>query len=704
MTAKNRTMQYAEIIPFFTDETDDLRYNLYINILLEHFYNKNLDTIKRYNQLTTDEKKNLQMMLRVDGYEGKQIYTTNTKDFLNNTFKNHINNTSNAMGATALLADCDWDPSATPTNNIKWFIVFDVKNDILLFTDNNNKYTINQKVDDFIFIHPEWIGFYLNMINKFKLLNNDDVHKKKIVSYIKPQWNRFYKKLFNEHIIDYMNNNTRIKKENSNWQIMNSFNYITNFIDMKLDLIPKLFDLCFLIDSFIDHINKPGNNSPTNIVELNNLMKYINKDAKNFTYNLDKLTFSALLDRKTNINIDDDDLGDFFEAEINDRYIRKPDTFELYDNKFNKNVEESEKLLEEIKDTKCFGTGVGSDDVTFKCEDFILDCLRGDNTSIKKCKQYMTNKGFYKKATEEVDSMIPFMAVKILDAFRVVKGISYDSRVNSNIEKYESYETWIKRIAEINDVNEASATEIAQIKDNNELRHYIKLLIQKVNSNPAILNKKYTGTKYDQCTFDTNKFKDSYFYNLGLRVRNGMPTNFNKSDILRTVSTVSSNLAFLPTSFNFRDSIVNVQRFGRGGLGYFGVPGGFMMGGGVTKYNMYRPSYDILKKSFDNLEKQLEAHDKSISDGNRKTISKFFESYRINEKKIMQVLNYIHRYNEIDRMYGVYDNKNILNMSDFKKIVDNYDNQGNKIFKKTDDISALFTQLLSAVEGRLSSE
>ena len=704
MKEKNRLHQYDKIKPFFTDDTDDLRYNLYIDLICEVFYDSKvtINKIMSIIDLSNKQKVKLQTIFNPLSYNSN--YTLN-KTIIENIFNNlRIKNDPATAGffsttKTDIYYDID--------NDKNWYIIYFYKTKNILITSKEISTLSIGSDTDYLLIHPEWIGFFVNMMKKFNEISSSTEKKISVLKNIKETTNLFYQELIKKYVTKIEKNDplkTDIKDKPKDW--FNAFDFIYN---TNYNIISNnIMSLVNMIIERIDDSNKWS--SCTSLDNIKYFYKYIGIDSKKFTYNLEKLAFSTFFEEARDIDVEDDDLGNFFDAEINDRYTRDPKTFKLHDNELNRNVETSVELLREIKDTKCYGTGIGIDDNdneigTFKCEEFIINCLHGDSKSIEKCKEYMMNTDYFKNASKEINNMLPFMALKILDAFKVARVSLFDSRVNSVLLKYESLGEWQKRITDM--VPNPDAATINSIKANGPLNHYIKLLIEKVNSNPAILNQKYSGTKYDQCTYNPEKFKDTYFYNLGLRARTGMLTNFNKSEVLRTVSAVTNSLALLPTKFNFRRNFISPTGFfpirvggiiGGGGV----IGGGELIGGVDTKYNMYKANFDVLKRSFDYLEKVLESRDKSISEGNKRTIYKFFESYRTNEKKLIQILNYIHRYNEIDRMFGVYDNKKILNMSDFKKIVDAYGKQGNKFIKKNDDLPSLFTQLLSAVEGDLT--
>ena len=54
---KNKINQYLEIRPFFTDNTADFRYDLYLSILCEVFYDKDNLVFTPINRLTPEKKK-----------------------------------------------------------------------------------------------------------------------------------------------------------------------------------------------------------------------------------------------------------------------------------------------------------------------------------------------------------------------------------------------------------------------------------------------------------------------------------------------------------------------------------------------------------------------------------------------------------------------------------------------------------------------
>ena len=148
-------------------------------------------------------------------------------------------------------------------------------------------------------------------------------------------------------------------------------------------------------------------------------------------------------------------------------------------------------------DLQCMGTGFkqppGS---TSTCADYLRDCLSG--TGVDQCQVYLKDPNFWDKSVDEVDNMLPAMAIKTLNAFEFGMEQVWDTTANRRLLKFKSTTSWIEGLTEIAKAAKPGATtmttpDVEAIAKNSKLIGYLNMLVKKVNSSPAILNKDYVG-------------------------------------------------------------------------------------------------------------------------------------------------------------------------------------------------------------------
>jgi hypothetical protein len=172
----------------------------------------------------------------------------------------------------------------------------------------------------------------------------------------------------------------------------------------------------------------------------------------------------------------------------------------------------------------CYGTGikestylVDGNEITGTCTNFIQDCMIGKN--IDKCKTYFKNPNFWEITKKEIDDMHPIIADKMINIFELDKIYVYNKELNRNLLQVKPYDAWIEKLKNKITDSQSNTTEedVKIISANSKLKYYIEYLIHKVNSEPAILNKDYTGPNI----IDANRFVPPTRPDVSRRLRDG---------------------------------------------------------------------------------------------------------------------------------------------------------------------------------------
>ena len=145
--------------------------------------------------------------------------------------------------------------------------------------------------------------------------------------------------------------------------------------------------------------------------------------------------------------------------------------------------------------SNCFTTQLKFNDSTM-CDKYIHQCLLEDDAEgLDKCfNNYLKHDNFFKIAEKEVDNMHPLIALRTLQKFGFHAIMKYDNKAQIQLKKIQSIDDWLNGfMAKKFSKNDMQAV-FSGNKKNDSLLMYLKLVVNHVNRNPAILNKDFKGT------------------------------------------------------------------------------------------------------------------------------------------------------------------------------------------------------------------
>jgi len=173
---------------------------------------------------------------------------------------------------------------------------------------------------------------------------------------------------------------------------------------------------------------------------------------------------------------------------------------------------------------KCLGTGFVDDPSGKKCTDYLRDCLAGKD--VTQCKAYLDDEKYWDNAVNEVNNMLPGMAVQTLNAFEFPMEQVWDNTASRRLLKYKSSDAWMAGLVELTGKRGTplTKTDVEKIAKNAKLIGYLNMLVNKVNSNPAILNKDYTSSATDSALVNNpDAFAGSRLHKMGVKAHLSAP-------------------------------------------------------------------------------------------------------------------------------------------------------------------------------------
>jgi len=426
--------------------------------------------------------------------------------------------------------------------------------------------------------------------------------------------------------------------------------------------------------------------------------------TKHFSYNLNKYVLKKLLlsDQESISSASSFfDVEDVKDVESDMTFLR--DDTGLYT--IDKNTHEKDYL--DTKDSKKFKDLISSnnckiakvkDDGLLKCSDYLTKCIiNGSNEDISRCKDFMVNPNFWEDIKDEVKNMLPAIMTKTLDAFKFKK-ITKDG-----ISHYENISEWIKNLSESKTKYNITDVELDQILKNNKLISYLTLLVNTVNSNPAILNKDNRYPKsnnYIDNNIDTMSHTRFSKYGLGLRTVI-TPFNVDYPSMSRYIDSIKNSAS------RVNNILGNIFKYdSTGGLVVRGYPFMFFgqMGGSNTSTYQYNntPNYNDkpyrmsphIEKLFDILRKVLESNNQSLTREDLDQVNKYIKTYKDSEIQLFKVLEYTDKYIDLVHVYKNHDKNKVLKLEHIQSFVDKHGHLLNKTNDKQTTLFGIFESML----------
>ena len=419
------------------------------------------------------------------------------------------------------------------------------------------------------------------------------------------------------------------------------------------------------------------------------------RDQKNFSYNINKLFMDTMLlkavnDTKLHLNY-----SKFFKDDTpnvaEEIYYRKVDDDNLYTKingievAVNLNSAKFKDLVKSNEDDKCMGTGFRSDVQT--CGQYLITCLAtGD---VEKCKDFLKDTTYWTTVQKEVNEMLPAIALKTLSAFEFGFVSVYNETSARNLTEVQSVDNWLKSLTTIPETK-LSKEDLKKITDNIKLTGYLKMLVNKINSNPAILNKDYTrptnGSGND--AINTKAFEGTRLYKMGLKPIGTVENTVGS--VLRLGQAISDSQNRISVTFRLPHTVGQPQRLE-------------IIGGGTIENlenflaNDVKQTWSILQNHYINLIARLKTHNKTIAEGDDKKINELLKSLKNSELKLTKIILLTEKYAKLLDVHGQSDPETTLSVDHLKDFVEQRNKYFQRVVKKQNDLLSIIKSIAEAV-------
>jgi hypothetical protein len=309
------------------------------------------------------------------------------------------------------------------------------------------------------------------------------------------------------------------------------------------------------------------------------------------------------------------------------------------------------------KPEKCWGTGMKD----VNCNEYITDCLVGKN--ITECKKFMTNPDFWRNAQEAVKNMNAKVAYDTLRAFefRTVTSTENVDGVNMVLNLVEETGSWLQRLME------SDSKTALSVRKNDRLMGYLKMLVEKINTNPAIMNPHFT--KFN--TYDP--LSKSPLGVLGI------------SRSTKNQRSAVADILMLRNTFGYSSSLSGGALF-------------------TTRFADVRDianetvtlSSSLFEKKYSAYKDALSQKGSKVSDADDNEIKRLNNQIKENERKLSAATNYLKKYIDLMGVYSTYSKE--VNMDNLKKFVDAKTKYTGRVNKNRSAMFSILEAIASALD------
>jgi hypothetical protein len=328
-----------------------------------------------------------------------------------------------------------------------------------------------------------------------------------------------------------------------------------------------------------------------------------------------------------------------------------------------------------------------------------MECLAGKG--IESCSRFLSKPDFWDEVVDEVKEMNPEVAVLLLKKLEFGKVRATVSRQvygrpnTIHITKMESVEKWLKRLE---DEKKLSPDALKSIGANSKLIGYLKLVVDKINDNLAVLNPDY-DVRHDEMRRISND--DSYLGKSGMQHRPRRLVQYATDIDAQLVRGYFQNS---PANLSAGNSVrVNLP-----GVGVYRMTGGADPADPTDPKQYYIDeeaerklgfTSDILSSRFDVIEKQLAARGKSISNDDREKIVELLDSLKKNEIVLNKFIIYTNAFIKLMLTAGENVGEDVLNFENLKNLVDTRSSALSKSSNKSSALINVLDTLVVAINA-----
>lgn len=337
---------------------------------------------------------------------------------------------------------------------------------------------------------------------------------------------------------------------------------------------------------------------------------------------------------------------------------------------------------------ECFSTGAaGSED---QCQEYAFECLlRGDDESMKTCNAFLQEGSFFNGFTDKLKKMHPVVVKQTLSRFGFRSTMEYDDEAGMQLKKVESVSSWLSNLKASGKYDQGS---VNLIKGNVPLKKYLQGLVVLVNSNPALLNKNYTGNSEEKMgTPKLSPFAKQH----GFRPFVSRESSSGLLSSLMARLTRNSIASTLPRG---ADPLSFIKNWQAGLARSAGVVG--QRGGAAPKISGAQILLDVFQKTLNRLER---GGIKIQSSDVKKIVGKI-EQYGQLESEVIKSINTIQKYNQQSLELGRGQENKTVSESELQKLVNRQETVIRKFGSTEEGLMQVMKSLLTAENGGDASD
>lgn len=347
-------------------------------------------------------------------------------------------------------------------------------------------------------------------------------------------------------------------------------------------------------------------------------------------------------------------------------------------------------------DDNCYNLGLIADPSNIRCNELVTNCLAGKD--IAQCKDFMSN-GDWWNQSNDVNNLNPALAMDMLSKFGFGIVENDVREVGLRLRQVMTTTQWLERLNnEFKKNNGLNDNDIKAISGNTRLIGYLDRVVNKINSNPAVLNKNYHGP--ETLSTNPNAFQGSTLSKFGLRPKqvisgSGVPSLSSIVALQNTVLRARSNIGILYGISPLPTGLI----YQRGGAEAFE----FMEAYGDDNRLPLRLS-KIVKDAFESFVSSLKSNGKDLDANDKAHIHKLVDDLDKYENKLLKSAVYTDKYIKLLQVYGQTDSSSVLSMDHIQKFVDNRNNYFTKVSKKQDELLSILKAMADATNTEVKSE
>jgi hypothetical protein len=384
--------------------------------------------------------------------------------------------------------------------------------------------------------------------------------------------------------------------------------------------------------------------------------------------------------------------ADFFSSSSSNEdekfYFRKPeDPTKLYKmGADGKGVEID--FTAQVMGNNCFNLGfVGTGPADVSCQMLVTKCLNGKDVAT--CKEFMADKDWWNKNTD-VKDLDPNMGVTMLEKFGfTIKSVDYNS-IGLQLKQFESPSEWINNLSTKYVANKSlTEAEVEKIARNETLLNYLEQIVNKINKNPAVLNKNYTGSD----SVVTNPFAGTMLSKYGVKPRRVNATS--------GVPSVSAIIGLQTQAMNQRLLVAPFYNMVGVGSGLVYQRGGSHSGSILDKLPMSIAPQ--MKMYFDSFVSSLKTAGKDLEASDKAEIYRLIAQLTDTEEKLRKSVVYTEKYTQLLSVFGTSDESSVLNFKNIQKFVDTRNKSFQKVSDRQTNLGAIILAVAEAVRTELAA-